>query len=90
MNEHLSNSCSSRLEWIDLLKGIAIFCVVLGHMSYTAETEHVKNLIVSLSKVIVQHTQLYVIVYAVFLALLLFGKVISTNRFQNNVASHIN
>ncbi len=47
MNEHLSNSCSSRLEWIDLLKGIAIFCVVLGHMSYTAETEHVKNLIYS-------------------------------------------
>ena len=41
------NLRKGRSEWIDMLKGIAIFLVVLGHMSYTADAVFIKNLIYS-------------------------------------------
>ena len=42
-----TTSSENRIEWIDCLKGLAIFAVVLGHMPYTSNTIHLKNIIYS-------------------------------------------
>lgn len=44
-NQQLSPT--NRQSWIDELKGLAIFFVVLGHMPYTSDTVIIKNMIYS-------------------------------------------
>lgn len=43
----INQTASSRLEWIDILKGIAIFLVVLGHMRYYPNNQPLKDTIYS-------------------------------------------
>lgn len=47
MSETYTPSMEGRQEWIDLLKGFAIWCVVVGHMPFSHETVYLKNIIYS-------------------------------------------